>query len=34
MYFYESMKSVEPQKAVKLNSNHPLYILYTSGTTG
>jgi acyl-coenzyme A synthetase/AMP-(fatty) acid ligase len=31
---YHAMKSATPQKATSLPSKHPLYILYTSGTTG
>lgn len=33
-FYLEEMKSAEREKAVELDSNHPLYILYTSGTTG
>jgi propionyl-CoA synthetase len=34
-FFYENlMQMAKRQKAVSLKSNHPLYILYTSGTTG
>ncbi len=34
-YFYENlMKTATNEKAVQLPSTHPLYILYTSGTTG
>lgn len=30
----EEMASAEPQDCVSVPSNHPLYVLYTSGTTG
>ena len=33
-YYHEELKTAERQKAVELDSTHPLYILYTSGTTG
>lgn len=32
--WYECQEGVEPAGYVKLPSNHPLYIMYTSGTTG
>ena len=32
--FYESLENAAPVDCVALNANDPLYILYTSGTTG
>lgn len=32
--YEEEMKTAVPHDAVEVESNHPLYILYTSGTTG
>lgn len=30
----EEMATAQPHDCVSLPSNHPLYVLYTSGTTG
>lgn len=30
----EAIESYPPESCVPVESNHPLYILYTSGTTG
>jgi len=32
--YYSLMEMAEPVDCVFVHSNHPLYILYTSGTTG
>lgn len=32
--YHKERERAEPQKAVEVESTHPLYILYTSGTTG
>lgn len=33
-FYKDEMEKATPQKAVQVDSTHPLYILYTSGTTG
>lgn len=32
--YYTAMKFANPIDCVEVESTHPLYILYTSGTTG
>jgi len=33
-FYHEEVKKAQPQDCVELESDHPLYILYTSGSTG